>query len=443
MSKSTLCSRLLLVCLFSAGAVWGQADRKPNILLVLVDDLGWPDVSAHGSADVVTPHIDSIGMHGARFTAGYVTAPQCSPARAGLLTGCYQSRFGHDNNSYLHACFASPRTTIADRLKSAGYDTAAFGKWHLGEFAHEHPMAHGFDEFWGFLHGGRAYLGTRWQDVDNPLVRGHEEVPSAGFLTDSITTEAIDFMVRKQSEPWFAYLAYNAPHSPLQMPPAYTDRVSHIEDESRARFVAMMMNLDDNIGRIIDTLQETGQWEDTLIVFLSDNGGQPHANASINLPFRGKKGDVYEGGVRIPFMVQWPREIPAGQVVDYPVFSLDVLPTALAAARSKPADDITGAGVNLLPALTQRLTLSPRPMYWRWSGQTAVRLGDWKWVQYPNQSAELYRLDLDPYETTDLTGTHPAKAREMAAMFAAWDAENPPLNEAHQDRRERPTPPTK
>ena len=441
---TSLLFRMLLLWAVVASNVWGESDRAPNVLLILVDDLGWPDISAHGSEEVLTPHIDSIGDRGVRFTSGYVTAPQCSPARAGLLTGRYQTRLGHDNNNYLHACFADEQLTIADALQDEGYITGAFGKWHLGFFDHEHPQEQGFDHFWGFLHGGHAYLGERWQDSDTPFFHGRQELakPDA-FLTDTIAGESMAFMTENQRRPWFAYVAFNAPHSPLQMPPGYEERVAGIEDVARARFVAMMMNLDDAIGRMLARLKETGQGENTLVVFLSDNGGQPHANASVNLPFRGNKGDVYEGGVRIPFMLQWPAVIPSGQVVDYPVTSLDILPTALAAAGRSEFSIDEPAGVDLLPYLRQRLNLAPRPLFWRWSGQTALRLGDLKWVQYPDRAPELYDLHLDPYETRDLAAIHPTKEKELEKIFRDWDAGNPELNETHRDNRQRPQRPLK
>lgn len=429
-----------ILTLFAAGvALHAGGAAQPNVLVILVDDLGWADISAHGSADVVTPHIDSIGANGVRFTAGYVTAPQCSPTRAGLLTGRYQSRFGHDNNNYLHACFAGPQVTIADAFQSGGYATGAFGKWHLGHHPHERPLEHGFTSFWGFLHGGHAYLGKRWQDADTDMFRNNQKVEKPdGFLTDTIADRSVEFMSAHQEEPWFAYVAFNAPHSPLQMPPGCEDRVGQIKDRSRARFVAMMLNLDDAIGRMLGCLRDTGQWENTMVVLLSDNGGQPHANSSINLPFRGNKGDVFEGGIRIPFMIQWPAHIPDGQVVDEPVISLDIMPTALAAAGLQ-ADTADGLdGIDLLPALTKRLALADRPLFWRWNGQKAVRVGDWKWVSYPNQPPALFNLHRDPYETHDLIAQEPAKGRELRATFAAWDAGNSPLNEAHRDTRVRP-----
>ena len=434
----TLLTTLLLAPLGSLHAA-DAPTKKPNILIILADDLGWADTGFNGSKEVATPHLDSLATNGIRFSAGYVTAPQCSPTRAGLLTGRYQQRFGHDNNNYNLACFHTGQRIFPEYLKAAGYATGMVGKWHLGSAPSDHPQQHGFDEFFGFQGGGHAYLTERPQDADNPVMHGTNALPLDGttFLTTTFGRESASFIRRHTDQPWFLYVAFNSPHIPQAMPPGYEDKVKDIKQPIRARCVAMTMNMDDAVGEILDALRTTGQEDRTLIVFTSDNGGTALPdnmikNGSLNVPYRGVKGDVYEGGIREPFVIQWKSHLPAGKTIDAPVSSLDLLPTALAAADSKPLPDISLEGVNLLPYLTGKTEDAPHDvLYWRWQDKCAVRQGDWKWVRVKNDPEELYNLATDPYEKTNCAASHPEELKQLAGLFTAWNTKNPELNPAH------------
>ena len=433
-----LTATLLSPALIGAAHSAPNPPAQPNILIILADDLGWADVSCNGSREMATPHIDSIAANGVRCTAGYVTAPQCSPSRAGLLTGRYQQRFGHENNNHI-SCLNTGQKLLPAYLKPAGYDTGMVGKWHLGMGTERHPMQHGFDEFYGFQGGGHAYLGEREADKRTPVLRGTRVEKPGDFLTTRFGHEAARFISDHPKKPWFLYLAFNAPHVPLTMPPGYEARVAPIASKNRALCVAMMLNEDDAVGDVLDALRKTGQEERTLVVFLSDNGGtaippEYIKNASINLPFRGVKGDVYEGGIREPFMMQWKGVLPAGRIYEQPVSSLDLLPTALAAAGLPVPATAPLDGVNLLPFLDGTIAGSPHAvLYWRFQNVWAVRKGDWKWVAKRHKPDELYDLATDPAESKDLSARHPEVAKQLAGLWEKWNASNPPLGPAVKD----------
>jgi len=438
--KNTLLTSLLIAGAVTLHAAPDQPAPKPNILILIADDLGWADVGFNGSKEILTPNIDSLATHGIRCTNGYVTAPQCSPSRAGLLTGRNQKRFGHENNNYLTACFATGQRVFPEHFKPAGYATGIVGKWHIGDGPDGHPQQHGFDEFYGFQGGGQNYLAPRPQDLQNPVVRGTTPVPWDGrsYLTDTLGRESADFIRRHTDRPWFLYTAFNAPHMPMVMPPGYEEKVKHIKDPKRAVLAAMVMSMDDAVGEILGALRATGQEGRTLIVFLSDNGGTATPgkivkNYSFNVPYRGVKGDVYEGGIRVPFVIQWKDRLPEGKAYNAPVSSLDLLPTALAAAGVKPLPDVPLEGVNLLPYLTGEMKDPPHDhLCWSWQSAKAVRQGDWKWmVNNGSSPVELFNLAEDPYETNNLAAAHPKRVKSLQALFEAWNAKNPPLNPAH------------
>lgn len=362
--------------------------NRPNILILLADDLGYADIGANGCKDVATPNIDSLAKNGVRLTSGYVSGPYCSPTRAALLTGRYQQRFGHEFNpgpiQNADPDFGLPltETTMADRLRANGYATALVGKWHLGFEAKFHPQRRGFDEFFGFLGGAHSYLQN--QANRNAIVRGTEPIKEVTYTTDMFGDEAVLFIERNKSTPWFLYLAFNADHAPMEATDKYLARVEHIQDPLRRTFAAMHTALDDNIGKVLATLKKHGLENDTLVFFLSDNGGPTPINASRNDPLRGFKAQTWEGGVRVPFIVQWKRTLPAGKVYAQPVMQIDILPTALAAMGVQAKPEWKLDGVNLLPYLTG--TNSGRPhdaLYWRFGEQMAIRQGDWKLVKEP------------------------------------------------------------
>jgi arylsulfatase A-like enzyme len=433
------------------GALAAPAQR-PNIVLMVADDLGYGELSCQGNPQIPTPHIDSIAGNGVRFTNAYVSSPYCAPSRAGLMTGRYQTRFGHERNvvgdANLDPKIGLPlsETTIAALLRSAGYATAAFGKWHLGSAPAYHPQRRGFDEFFGFLHEGHFYLPppypggtTRLRpneppyDVGNPLRRGSEAVEEKLYLTDAITREAVSFIGRQAGKPFFLYVPYNAVHSPMQATTAYMRRFNGIGDEHRQVFAAMLSALDDGVGEILKTLRERALEQDTLVIFLSDNGGPTSELTSSNLPLRGFKGQLWEGGIRIPYMMQWKGRITGGQTLRQPVISLDILPTALSAAGVPLPGGLTLDGVDLLPRVTGATDRAPHEsLFWRYNNAIALRRGDWKLVRQPVGSNtaefELYNLTADVGEKRNLAAVEPAIASELHAELDRLNAQmKPPL----------------
>ena len=404
--------------------------RKPNIVVIVADDLGYHDLGVQGNVDIPTPNIDSIARAGIRYTNGYVTCPVCSPTRAGLTTGRYQQRFGHEFNpgpaQAADPNFGLPlsQTTLANRLKALGYATGMVGKWHLGFMPEYHPMKRGFDEFFGFLGGQHAYtfagMGV------NALLRGTEPAPYPGYLTDAFAREAVGFIERNSGAPFFLYMPFNAVHLPLQALQKYRDRLPDIQAPRRRTYGAMLTAMDDAVGQILEKLRELKLEEDTLVFFVSDNGGPTAATTSRNDPLRGHKGQVWEGGIRTPAMIQWKGHLPAGKVYDHPVLSLDIHPTAVAAAGGVIPPDAKLDGVNLLPFLTGKNKHAPHEsLFWRFGPQWAARVGDWKLVQGPEVTTpEMYNLAADIGEATNLAEKEPGRVKAMQAAYDAWNAQN-------------------
>jgi len=465
--------RIGFVCtlvLFVAVELACSAER-PNIVLLIADDLGYGELGCQGNDEIPTPHIDSIARNGVRFTDGYVTAPFCSASRAGLMTGRYQTRFGYEFNP-IGAANENPeiglptsQQTLAMLLRNQGYATALIGKWHLGGTAAYHPIRHGFDEFFGFLHEGHYFVpppyenvttmlrrkslpdGTqgRWQsdngqlvlsthmghhepayDADNPILRDSQPVAESEYLTDAFTREAVSFIGRHRERPFFLCLAYNAVHSPLQGAKPYMEKFQRIKDVHRRIFAAMLANLDDSVGDVLEALDEHTLTNNTLVVFLSDNGGPTRELTSSNLPLRSGKGSVYEGGIRVPFMMQWPSQIQGGQTSQAPVISLDVFATVesvvTGTTRTAPPCD----GVNLLELLNHDQTRD-RELFWRIGNRKAMRLGNWKLVQQPPRGSqakplwELYNLKEDLSEQNNLANEQPDR---LAELIARWETMN-------------------
>ncbi len=438
---------LALTFLSDSVSAADQSARKPNVLVILADDLGYGELGCQGyTRQIPTPHIDSIAANGVRLTSGYVSGPYCSPTRAGLMTGRYQTRFGHEFNpgpsQSAVATFGLPltETTIADRLKSAGYKTGWFGKSHLGYEPAFHPLRRGFDEYYGFLGGAHSYLDAT-ADKANPILRGTTPTTDIdGYTTDAFAREAVRFIERHEATPWFCYLAFNAVHGPLEATEKYLSRFAEIQDPKRRSYAAMQSAMDDAVGRVLGRIRELGQDDNTLIVFFSDNGGPTAQTTSSNGPLRGFKSQTWEGGIRVPFLMQWKGHIPAGRVDDRPVIQLDILPTALAAAGVEIKADWKLDGVNLLPYLTgERADAPHQALYWRFGPQVAIRTGDWKLVKGVGSTgvqaversirsnmdgAELYDLKADPGESNNLAATSPDIVRKLTAEWDRWNADN-------------------
>lgn len=421
----------ILALTFFVGHAAAAEKAKPNILFIVGDDMGFGDVGFNGCKDIPTPNLDALAKSGVRFTSGYVSAPYCSPCRAGLLTGRYQQKFGHEfNPTFPGTGLPLTEKTIANRLKAVGYTTGLVGKWHLGNELKMHPPQRGFDEFFGFLAGSHNYF--KWDG----MLRGEEPVEGKEYFTDAFGREACSYIERNKEKPWFLYLAFNAVHTPMNATDERLAKFSHIADPQRRTYAAMMFALDENIGRVLKKLAETGQEENTFVIFISDNGGPNMpgvtVNGSINKPLRGSKRTTLEGGIRVPFVVSWKNHIKPA-VSDKMAIQLDLTATALhlAGADTKNLD-----GVNLMPFFSGDQKGAPHEaLYWRFGEQMAIRVGDYKLVRYdsnvdtrtgkrnqPIAGPRLYNLANDIGETKDLYSEMPDKAKELQAQWEKWNA---------------------
>jgi arylsulfatase A-like enzyme len=378
--------------------------------------------------------MDSIAKGGVRFTAGYVSGPYCSPTRAGLMTGRYQTRFGHEFNGSSKPGLAKTETTMADRLKAAGYATCAIGKWHLGSEKGYYPMDRGFDEFYGTLANTPFFQPAAFVDSRvSPEVQTMRDKDF--YTTDAYGERAVDWLGKQKDKPWFLYVPFNAQHAPLEAPKKYLDRFPNVTDEKRRTFSAMMSAMDDAVGRILEKVRAMKQEENTIIFFLSDNGGPTASTTSRNGPLHGFKATTWEGGVRVPFCMQWKGVVPAGKIYDHPVIQLDILPTVLTAAGVKIDPAWKLDGVDLIPYLTGTDDGKPHEtFYWRFGQQMAIRHGDHKLVIGNGGSGkpELYNLVKDIGETKDLAAAKPEKAAELQKLWDAWNAEQAPPSAAKE-----------
>jgi arylsulfatase A-like enzyme len=442
---------------------------QPNVLVIIADDLGYADIGVHGGNTVPTPNIDALAASGVRCTNGYVTAPYCSPSRAGFLTGKAQTRFGHEFNPHVgdEAKLGLPldQRTIANELHDAGYATALVGKWHQGFDAAHHPQSRGFDEFFGFLVGGHNFLLHKDAEPEfgsahshDMIYRGREVQHLDGYTTDLFTDEALSFMNRNAAKPWFLYLAYNAVHTPLEIAEKLKSRIpASVMDASRRGYLSLLLGLDDAIGRINAELK--AKHPNTLVFFFSDNGGSGKKpffayNTGINTPLRGDKGQTLEGGIRVPFFVSWPGQLPTGQVYEHPVSAMDVLLTAVHVAGALAPDHAAKAattleGVNLLPHLKGENIAPPHEtLAWRFGPQKAIRRGNWKLVDFRDMEAktqsgwQLYDLSTDIGETKNLAAAKPELVAELSKAWDDWNAKNMPP-QWHGSPNEDPTAPAR
>src|SRR3954447_12610683 len=395
---------LFVIFISFCSLLCGVAAGKPNILFIVGDDMGYADEGFRGCQDIPTPHLDALAKASMRCTNGYVSGPYCSPTRAGLMTGRYQTRFGHEFNAGAAGSgLPLSETTIATRLKAAGYVTGLVGKWHLGSEPQFHPQKRGFDEFFGFLGGAHDYF------QDQGILRGTQQVDEKEYLTDAFGREAVSFIEKHKNETWFLYLAFNAVHTPMQANDPRLMKFSHISDQRRRTYAAMMSAMDDAVGRVRKKLDETGLAQKTLVTFISDNGGPTMpgttVNASSNKPLRGSKRTTLEGGIRVPYLVSWPGHVKSG-VYDKPVIQLDLNATALTAAGEAIQPDWKLDGVDLAPFFAGTNAAAPHEsLYWRFGKQVAIRHGDYKRARYdttpdtlpgaggqPISAPQLYRL---------------------------------------------------
>lgn len=413
--------------------------QKPNIILILADDLGYADLGCQGSKDLKTPSIDQLAAEGLRATAGYITAPQCSPSRCGILTGRYQQRFGFENNipddiEKQVSSFGLPTSekTLAEYLKQVGYKTALVGKWHLGNESNYHPLNRGFDTFFGFLGGSRGYFPNKNGDfkTQNPLTTICEgTTPSerkADYITELFTERGVEIINENAGNPFFLMMSYTAPHAPMDAAKKYLDRFPNIKNNHRKTFAAMMSALDDGVGRLMEAVKKNGLDENTLIIFLSDNGGPTWQNASLNTPLAGYKGDVLEGGIRVPFIFRWSGHIKSGITFESPISSVDILPTLLNNDQIVYTNKVDG--VNLLPFLTGKKNKQPHEyLYFRFGPLLAIRNNQFKWMQvgYETRTTEFYDIVQNVSEDTSIPSLAFDVKNKMAAEFYKWNAAMP------------------
>ncbi len=455
---------VLVAC--SSGPPAVESPAKPNIVVILADDLGYGDVSANGGTVIDTPNIDALAAQGVRLTDGYVAHPVCSPSRAGFYTGRYQQRFGFEYNVAgrdTQIGLPTDQTTIANVLKDAGYATGLVGKWHQGKKREYHPMSRGFDEYFGMLAGGSTYIDSRLPGVEswpvenapttrsdaNAIFDGFEQIEVEEYITDVFADKAVDFIDRHKDKPFFLMMTPNTPHTPLQATKKYTDRYKHIEALNERIYAGMVSSLDDMVGAVTAKLRDAGLEENTLVVFFSDNGCAGYVNgACSNGPLNGFKRYHWEGGIRIPFILRWPERLPAGTTYAQPAISLDLFATFAAAAGSAAtAQD----GVNLLPYLRGENNDAPHEyLFWRAKPNHAVRWGNWKmWkirksaqkLEESNDSTGrlpakdyewdaplgyltlLYDLSNDIGERTNVADENPEIVKQLEDAWAKWDAE--------------------
>jgi arylsulfatase A-like enzyme len=413
----------LAALLSSAPALPQTPVNRPNILLIYADDMGYNELSCYGGKHVPTPNIDALAAGGVRCTQGYVSAPLCSPSRAGLMTGRYPTRFGHENNSMAPGGLPLSETTLANRMKALGYATGAVGKWHLGATADRLPMARGFDEYYGVVGNPGTYF--KPAIIDSRVSSARDQVDDPDFYTtEAFAARAVDWIERHKDGPWFLYLPFNAIHGPREAPERYRKRFAHVANENDRTLFAMTAALDDAVGVVLDKVRSLGLEQNTLIYFISDNGAPGHIDG--NGVLRGRKHTTWEGGIRLPFLMQWKGHLPAGKVYEQPVVQLDVMPTCVAAAGGAVDPSWKLDGVNLLPYLTGENPGRPhQTLYWRIDGMWAIRHGDWKLVhgQAGPSAPELFDLAADIGERHDLAAAQPERVQGLKALWDAWNAE--------------------
>ncbi len=428
----------MLLLLFISLQLTAIAQKKPNIVFLFCDDAGYADFGFQGSKIMKTPNLDKLAKSGVKFSQGYVTDATCAPSRAGLMTGKYQQRFGYEeinvpgymseNSKFLGDDMGLPldQVTMSDYLKKLGYTSAMIGKWHLGDADRFHPMKRGFDEFYGFRGGDRSYYAYKGElkgiNLDKRMESGfgNFEEPN-GYATDVFGDKAVSFIERNKDKPFFLYLAFNAVHTPVEATPEDLKKFPNLVG-TRQELAAMTLALDRACGKVLDKLKELGLDENTIVVFSNDNGGPTDNNASINLPLSGTKSNHLEGGLRVPFLMSWPNHIKPNTVYNYPVSTLDLLPTFYVAGGGNLADLKDIDGVNLIPFLKGENKSRPHEkMYWKKENRGVFRENDWKLIRFPDRPAELYDISKDISEQHDLATKYPERVRKMYKQLFSWE----------------------
>ncbi|PHR90936.1 MAG: sulfatase, partial [Blastopirellula sp.] len=411
-----------------------QKKRPPNVVLIFSDDLGYADISSYGSKVIPTPHIDALAKTGVKFTNAYVTAASCSPSRAGLMSGRYQQRFGFEFNTAgggithrLHRGLDPAAITMADVLQKAGYATGMFGKWHLGTQPQFHPQVRGFDQFYGFLAGAHTFFpATTKEPFHSTIMRDNTPLTEPEYLTDAIAREAAQFIDAHADSPFFVYVPFNAVHTPIEATKKYQDRFPNIKDPTRRDYYAMTSAMDDAVGTIVEAIERNQLTDNTLLIFMNDNGGPTYTGVQSNGPLRMGKLFLFEGGIRVPMMIRWPGVISGNQVISGTTSSLDLFPTICAAAGITLPKEIPLDGVDLISFVTGKNSASPHEsLFWSNGPNKAVRHQHWKLI-ISGKSKWLYNLEDDMGEQKNLVESHPEKLQELETLLKNWQKQMSP-----------------
>jgi len=429
----------VLLTFFAAFCSVLSAAKKPNIVLIVADDLGYGDVSYHETLEeTTTVHIDSIAKNGAWFQNGYSAAPVCGPSRAGLMSGRYQQRFGYYDNigpfklsKDSEEGLPLKQKIIPEILVKQGYATGMVGKWHDGDDMKYWPHNRGFQEFYGFNNGAANNWVLQKENLTTnewgAIHRNDKRVANNGeYLTNAFGREAVEFIERHKAKPFFLYVAFNAVHGPLQAPAALTKQFAGVQPRLRGITLAMLKCMDNNIGKILTKLRQESLEDDTIVIFTSDNGGKLKGNFSYNGKYRGEKNTVFDGGLHVPYAIQWKGHFAAHtKPLQAPVHSIDIAQTVFAAAGIEVKDEWKLDGLNLLPYLKKQSDLKARNLYWANNANIAIRDGKWKLVK---QGGKVFLFDLskDPYESKNVLGQFPEEAQNMQKKHDHWQSQNAP-----------------
>lgn len=398
-------------------------DSKPNIIIILADDAGYSDFGFMGSVEIKTPNLDQLALDGVTFNNAYVSASVCSPSRAGLLTGMYQQRFGHECNldSDVNNSFDPNQITIAEALKTEGYTTGLIGKWHLGDKTQNHPLKNGFDYFWGFISGARNYFYNPNEVNRNSIrnvVENYSQTKFEGYLTDVLGEKAISFIDKnnQSNNPFFLFLSFNAPHTPMQ---AKEEVLQKFKDNPRQVYASMMWSMDEAIGNVIDALKENNQYDNTIIYFLSDNGAAMSNNAS-PFPYKGWKGNQYEGGIKTPMVMTWKNKIKSNTQFDGFISALDIFKTSLEVSNVNDELMVNADGKNIMNYLNDNI-IQNENLFWRKDKMATVRSGNYKLIRLNDTSTVLYNIENNFFEDLDLKLIEPSIHDSLFKLLLAWE----------------------
>ena len=414
---------LFFGCILTLVSCSSINDLKPNIIIILADDAGYSDFGFMGSDEIKTPNLDQLALDGVTFNNAYVSASVCSPSRAGLLTGMYQQRFGHECNldSDVNNSFDPNQITIAEALKTEGYNTGLIGKWHLGDKTQNHPLKNGFDYFWGFISGARNYFYDPNEEFRNSIrnvVENYTQTKFDGYLTDVLGDKAIGFINKNHetNNPFFLFLSFNAPHTPMH---AKDDVLEKFKENPRQVYASMMWSMDEAIGNVVEALKENDQYDNTIIYFLSDNGAAMSNDAS-PFPFKGWKGNQYEGGIKTPMIMTWKNKIKSNTQFDGFISALDIFKTSLDASSVNKEYMVNADGKNIMNYLNNN-DIKNENLFWRKDKMATVRSGHYKLIRLNDTSTVLYNIKKNSFEDFDLKLKEPQVHDSLLKLLSSWE----------------------